>query len=291
MRSDTSRLMRHRQTADRRSSATGFTLIELLVVIAIIALLMSILMPALQRVRKQARNVVCQSALKQWGTFFAMYTDYNNSMFPTRGGKSGRWMDAMADYYISNEKIRLCPTTVKKANPDAINGVDFWGSTFTAWGRIPPSDAQGNGRTIGFYGSYGMNGYGYVPKSLTSDDPLTYKNQTWFWRTPLVKGAADIPMFLDCYFWDGWVESRDTPPAYMDAQQRSDSDSMNRFCLDRHQARISAAFMDYSVRYVGLKELWTLNWHKGYVRSGPWTKAGGVSPAAWPEWMQKFKDY
>jgi len=44
----------------------GFTLIELLIVIAIIALLMAVLMPALQRVRTQAKAVACQSSLHQW---------------------------------------------------------------------------------------------------------------------------------------------------------------------------------------------------------------------------------
>ncbi len=44
----------------------GFTLIELLVVIAIIALLMAILMPTLNQVKKQARTAACQGQLKQW---------------------------------------------------------------------------------------------------------------------------------------------------------------------------------------------------------------------------------
>ena len=42
---------------------------------------------------------------------------------------------------------------------------------------------------------------------------------------------------------------------------------------------------------VGLKELWTLKWHRDYDTSGPWTKAGGVQPEDWPEWMRGFRDY
>ncbi len=49
------------------SNKNGFTLIELLVVISIIALLMSVLMPALNKVRKQGKLVVCTSNMKQLG--------------------------------------------------------------------------------------------------------------------------------------------------------------------------------------------------------------------------------
>ena len=56
-----------------RSVNSGFTLVELLVVIAIIALLMSILMPALRRVKMQAQEVSCRSKIKQVGLIIYLY--------------------------------------------------------------------------------------------------------------------------------------------------------------------------------------------------------------------------
>jgi prepilin-type N-terminal cleavage/methylation domain-containing protein len=219
----------------------AFTLIELLVVIAIIALLMAILMPALQRVKKQAKTVICQAHLKEWATIFAMYTDSNNGYFPERrGGGSayGRWMDSMREYYITTEDIRCCPTATKLANPTGEVGANIWGGPFTAWGKLYAT----SGRTPGYYGSYGINGYLYVPIGTVYGKPPER-----FWRTANVKGVGNIPLFLDCWAWCGWIDDTDTPPEYDGQIRTGDVDSINRFCLNRHEGFINGAFLDYSV--------------------------------------------
>lgn len=108
---------------------SGFTLIELLVVIAIIAILMAVMMPALQRVKEQAREITCRSNLRQYGVAQTMYLDDNADRYPSAWRSlvanerpvSGyerycRWHDPRypADGpfwpYLKNEKVHLCPS-------------------------------------------------------------------------------------------------------------------------------------------------------------------------------------
>jgi prepilin-type N-terminal cleavage/methylation domain-containing protein len=297
----------------RVTSERAFTLIELLVVIAVIALLMAILIPALHRARNQARAVACQSNLRQWAMTLAAYTEAHEGRFPSDlTGQAALWLlrgmfigdtDPNADHGalhgFHTKGIGLCPMATRPSVPGTHGGFSevfipsageqavriqgYSGWVNEAWQVLKPSPP--------FIGSYGYNHAlfcGFRAKTIfDSGGPLrTIPNLSVF----SLREHASIPVMLDATQpMSTWALT--DPGALAPMGALSGGPGMGMFLIDRHGRATNGMFLDWSVRSVGLKELYTLKWASDFDRANRWTRAGGVQPDDWPKWMRDCKDY
>ena len=278
---------------------------ELLVVIAIIALLMAMLMPTLADARRQAKDSACLLTLKQWSLVFQMYANDNDGSTisdPSWRASPGipgpeSWIGTLYRRYYKDKKLLLCPAAVK---PWIEGGA--WGRKDLAWYLDAGSAelAEGLGFDPAAIGSYGINDWCY---NGPADAEYTWGFLVeWCWRTFLVDGAHNIPIFSDCLHIGCFPIEFDDPPQFEDMPWTSPSGSagLARVCIDRHEkGAINVLLMDLSVRSVDLKELWTLKWSRQFDINGPWTIAGfdgyeedcAIAWDAQAEWLSHFPEY
>ena len=237
--------------------------------------------------RSRAKEAVCLANLRQWDGVFQDYLQENDGRFFTGTTFSGYWWPAQLDEAAQSWKKNrtwFCPAATRPLY-DEDGSHNPYTTVFSAWGIFTSPNLLG---PDGIAGSYGLNGYTIdIPASSVYEGGVP-GDRGWRDLANIIQ-AETIPLFLDALRFDLWPLHTDAPAAHPNAAWSANN--MARCCIDRHSGGVNCLFLDGSARKVGLKELWTLKWHRSFDTAGPWTKAGGVTTADWPQWMRGFKDY
>ena len=242
----------------------GFTLIELLVVIAIIALLMGILMPALNKARESGRKVVCQSNLRQIGVAHLLHAEDNqNKIVAAIHAKTREmWIVTLEPFY-EETTIKLCLTAKRKPPGEGGGGTSNNTQKDGQWAQIDSTDGMCDqywwSRALNddiHCSSYGMNGFAQV-----AEGDIWGQEKARFWGRSIEKNAHEIPLVAGDIWRAGYPRS---PTGAFSNMPGVYSDHIGRYIFKRHGYKNNILLLDGHVENKKLQDFGWFRWNRDW---------------------------